>query len=165
MSVTNVRSAWESGNLVFRDAAGSVIATFDGTNGRLLVPDTVLSVRSRFTIAQVNAGVELLPAVPGYKYRMIEAQAISIGGATTAVTTVDILGTQTSPVKLVAFAQASMTENTVLKSGGTGAAVLTGGDSYVANDEDTAITVDITGSNITVATHIDVILSYVLEAA
>lgn len=125
----------------------------------------VQHVRRRCTIAEVNAGVTLLAAIPGYKYRMVEASAISVGGAAAAVTTVDILATQSaSSVKLVAFAQASLTQNAQLKSGGSGAAILAGGVSYVANDANTAITVGITGSAVTTATHIDVMMSYVVES-
>ena len=137
-----------AGSLV--DAAGSPI---------------VRNLRTRSTIAAVNAGATLLAAVTGYKYRIISATAISVGGAAAAVTTVDILGTQSSSVKLVAYAQASLTQSAVLKDGGTGAAVLTDGASYVACDAATAITIGKTGSSITTATHIDTNISYVLEAA
>ena len=137
-----------AGSLV--DAAGSPI---------------VRNLRTRSTIAAVNAGATLLAAVTGYKYRIISATAISVGGAAAAVTTVDILGTQNGSVKLVAYAQASLTQSAVLKDGGTGAAVLTDGASYVACDAATAITIGKTGSSITTATHIDTNISYVLEAA
>ena len=137
-----------AGSLV--DAAGSPI---------------VRNLRTRSTIAVVNAGATLLAAVTGYKYRIISATAIAVGGAAAAVTTVDILGTQTTSVKLVAYAQASLTQSAVLKDGGTGAAVLANGASYVACDAATAITINISGSAITTATHIDTNISYVLEAA
>lgn len=115
----------------------------------------IFNIRKRIAVAAVNAGATLLPAVTGCKWRMINAEAISIGGAAGAVTTVDILATLSTSRKLVAFAQASLTQSTVLKDGGTGAAVLADGASYTANDVSTAITVGITGSAITVATHID----------
>lgn len=129
------------------------------------VPGLVQHLRSRQLIAAVNAGATLLAAVPGYKYRLVDCWAQAYGGAVGAVTTVDILGTQTSGVKLVAFAQANLTENTVLKAGGTGAAVLAAGASFVPCDAGTAITVGITGSSITTATGIDFLLSFVLEVA
>lgn len=127
-------------------------------------PGVVRSARRRSTIAEVNAGVTLLPAVPGLKYRLVSAAAISVGGAAGAVTTVDILATQTTSVKLVAYAQASLTQNTQLNSGASGAAILAGGASYVQNDVNTAITLGKTGSDVTTATHIDTILTYVLES-
>lgn len=123
----------------------------------------VYNVRQRFTIAEVNAGATLLPAVAGKSYRMVSCTAISVGGAAGAVTTVDVSGTSTTARKLVAFAQASLTQSAVLKDGGTGAAVLADGASYTANDANTAITVGKTGSSITTATHIDINFSYTLE--
>lgn len=123
----------------------------------------ILNVRKRFTIAEVNAGATLVPAVTGKSIRMVACKAISVGGAAGAVTTVDVLGTLSTSRKLVAYAQANLTQSTVLVDGGTGGAVLADGASYTANDAGTAITVNKTGSNVTTATHIDVIFSYVLE--
>jgi predicted RecA/RadA family phage recombinase len=123
----------------------------------------VHNVRKRIAVASVNAGATLLPAVAGCKWRLVNAEAISIGGAAGAVTTVDILATLSSSRKLVAFAQASLTQSTELKSGGTGAAILADGASYTANDVSTAITVGITGSAITTATHIDFKGQFALE--
>jgi hypothetical protein len=119
--------------------------------------------RTRFTIAQVNAGATLVAAVTGKSIRMVNCKAIAIGGAAGAVTTVDVLGTSTTSRKLVAFAQASLTQSTVLTAGGSGATVLADGASYTANDAGTAVTVGKTGSSVTTATHIDVIFDYVLE--
>jgi hypothetical protein len=119
--------------------------------------------RTRFTIAQVNAGATLVAAVSGKSIRMVGCKAIAVGGAAGAVTTVDILGTSTTSRKLVAFAQANLTQSTVLADGGTGGTVLAVGASYTANDTGTAVTIGKTGSNVTTATHIDVIFVYVLE--
>lgn len=124
----------------------------------------VRNVRTRFTIAQVNAGATIVPAITGQKLRMVDCTAISVGGATGAVTTVDILATQAAAsVKLVAYAQASLTQSTLLRDGASGAAILADGASYAANDTGTALTVNKTGATATVATHIDVNLNYVIE--
>ena len=124
----------------------------------------VRNVRTRFTVAQVNAGATLVPKVLGQRLRLVRASAIAVGGAATAVTTVDILGTQaTASVKLVAYAQASLTQSAELKSGNSGATILADGASYAACDAGTAITVGKTGSNVATATHIDVIADYVIE--
>ena len=126
---------------------------------------TLQTVRKRFTVAQVNAGATLLPIRFGYKYRLVECLAISVGGAASAVTTVDVLATLTSSRKLVAYAQASLTQSAVLKAGGAGAAVLADGASYTANDVNTPVTVGKTGSDVATATHVDIIMSYVAERA
>jgi hypothetical protein len=124
----------------------------------------LISKRTRVAIADIIAGLTLLAAVPGYKYRLVGCKAIAVGGAAAAVTTVDILATQgAASVKLVAFAQASLTRSTVLTAGGAGATVLADGASYVQNDVNTPITISQTGSNITTATAVDVILDYTLE--
>ena len=119
-------------------------------------------IRKRFTVAEVNAGIELLPAVLGRRYRMISAGLISIGGLATSVTTVDILATQSTAAKLVAGLQASLVEGVVLKDAHTGLGILANGASYIPNDANTAITVGVTGSDITVATHIDFMFLYTL---
>lgn len=134
----------------------------EATITRLNVTDSLLSTRVRFTIAEVNAGATLVPAITGKSIRMVGCRAIAIGGAVGAVTTVDVLGTQTTAVKLVAYAQASLTRSTVLNDSAAGAAVLADGASFVANDVSTGITIGKTGSNVTTATHIDVIFNYVV---
>lgn len=133
------------------------------TIAQLNVTDSVLSTRKRFTIAEVNAGATLVAAVAGKSIRMVNCKAIAVGGAAGAVTTVDVLATLSTGRKLVAFAQANLTQSTVLTAGGTGAAVLADGASYTANDASTAVTVGKTGSSATTATHIDVIFDYVVE--
>jgi predicted RecA/RadA family phage recombinase len=143
-------------------------ATSSDTTGIIRLAGTplggkVLNIRKRIAVAAVNAGAPLLAAIPGVQYRMIHASAISIGGAAGAVTTVDLIGTVSSARKLVAFAQASLTQSAVLKDGGTGAAVLADGASYTANDAGTAVTVGITGSSITTATSIDFNVDFAIE--
>jgi len=130
--------------------------------GSVVIAGAVVNVRQRFTIAEVNAGATLVPAVAGKSIRMVDCRAIAIGGAAGAVTTVDVLGTLTTARKLVAYAQANLTQSTVIGAGHAGGTVLADGASYTANDAGTAITVGKTGSNVTTATHIDVIFDYVL---
>jgi hypothetical protein len=124
----------------------------------------VLNHRHRVTVAEINAGHEVLAAISGKSYRIVDCKAIAYGGAAGTVTTVDVLGTQgAGGVKLVAYAQASLTQSTVLTMGGAGAAVQADGASYVACDANTAITIGKTGGNIDTATGVDFILSYVVE--
>lgn len=126
----------------------------------------VKQVRTRNTIAQVNAGATLLPAIAGFAYRVTDMALIAIGGAVTAATSVDIRGTQsTSVVNLLAAAVAGLTQNTLLRAGATNAAILAGGLSFVTNDVNTAITIGVTGSNVATATHIDSLVGYVLVKA
>jgi len=155
------------GRYVKAKTSGQTVAVIE-LNGQALAGTDVgevVTIRRRFTIAEVNAGATLLAAAAGLKYRMVDCSVIAIGGAAGAVTTVDVLATQsTSSVKLVAYAQASLTQNTMLRAGASGAAILAGGVSFVANDVNTAITIGKTGSSVTTATDIDVMFSYVREA-
>lgn len=125
----------------------------------------VQHTRQRFTVAQVNAGATILSARAGIRYQMVDCALISIGGAAATATTVDILATQTSSVKLVAAAVAGLTQSTLLRAGATNATILADGASFVANDVNTAITIGKTGSNVATATHIDVLLTYKMISA
>lgn len=170
---------WISGVFYYIKRSGhATIFSIDGANRKVAfdkaatvqaggaeINTMVRQLRTRFTVAQVNAGASLLAAPgSGLKYRMIAAKCIAIGGNAATGTTVDILGTQsTSSVKLAAFAQASLTQSAVLTAGGSGAAVLADGASFVACDENTAITVGKTGSNFATATHFDVIFEYAID--
>lgn len=141
---------------------------YDGGLNRTAYSDAVpvlMAVRQRFTIAQVNAGATLLAAKTGFKYRLVDAYAIAVGGAAAAVTSVDILGTQSAgSVKLVAFLVAGLTQNTLLRAGAaTNGVILAAGASFVANDVSTAITVGKTGSDVTTATHIDIVATFQLD--
>jgi predicted RecA/RadA family phage recombinase len=133
-------------------------------NGRGSVPDPYAVVHEAdltFTVAQVNAGADILPAIDGYKYKLVDAEMIAIGGAAATATTVDILGTQAaSSVKLVANAVAGLTQNTLLRAGATNSTILAAGASFDACDENTAITINKTGSNVATATSIRVKVRY-----
>lgn len=166
MPATKVKSQWSAGNLQFLADDGTVLAEFDGTGEQLIVPGMVRSVRHRFTAAEVNAGATIVAAIDGYQFRLVDASLIAIGGNAATATSVDILATQSaSSVKLVAAAVAGLTQNALLRAGASNAAILAAGASFVLNDENTAITISKTGSNLATATHIDVLLTYAVEAA
>lgn len=151
--------------LQFVNAAGTVIQEIDGANARVTHAGGMRVIRSRFTIAQVNAGATILAAMPSWKYRMHDVALIAIGGAVAAATTVDIIGTQSTAVKLLAAAVAALTEGALLRAGASNATILAAGASFVANDANTAITIGKTGSSATTATHVDVLLTYEMVAA
>lgn len=164
-----------SGNLVVaesdRDGGTKLFQIEPALNGPTQIGansllGVVRTIRKRFTIAQINAGVELLPALPGLKYRLDDVKAIAYGGAVGATTTVDVLATQSAAsVKLAAFGQAALTQSTVLRPGVSGCTVLADGASFAVCDVNKAITVGKTGSNLTVATGVDFIVDYALEVA
>jgi hypothetical protein len=175
-----------SGDLVYAAAGGKVAATGTVVIGEAMEASTadgdvievlrfanadiaaglpgtgVMKVlRTRATVAQVNAGLTLIAAKSGVKFRVHDVALIAVGGAVTGTTTVDVIGTQAaSGVKLLAAAVAGLTQNTLLRAGATNAAILAGGASFVANDTNTAITLGKTGDPAATATHVDVLLTY-----
>lgn len=129
-------------------------------------PGCVRQLRSRFTIAQVNAGATVLPALANRKYRVCDLALIAVGGNVGAATGVLVRGTQSaSAVTLMDSKTAGLTRSTLLRAGtATNGLILADGASFVANDTNTAITIIKDGSDITTATHIDVLLTYVVES-
>jgi hypothetical protein len=131
------------------------------------------SQRTRVTIAQINAGLTLLPAVPGVKWRINDLKMIAVGGAVTAATDVRLLGTRAaSSVALGIAAVAGLTQSTVLRLGspfataGTASIVaLADGATFTQLDNNTAVTIGKTGGTAATATHVDVILEYVADQA
>jgi hypothetical protein len=122
--------------------------------------------RVRVTTPQVNAGHTVLPAIAGFKYRIQDMALIAIGGNAQTATGVMILGTQgTASVKLMDGKVAGLTRSTLLRAGtATNGIILADGASFVANDANTAITVIKDGTDLATATHIDVLLTYTVEA-
>lgn len=135
--------------------------------------NSVSVIRVRKTIAEVNAGSELLPARSGLKYRLHDFGMIAVGGAVTAATDVRVLGTRGgSSVALGVAAVAGLTQSTHLRAGtpfataGTASIVLLAdGASFTALDANTAVTCGKTGSAAATATHVDFLLTYSVEQA
>jgi hypothetical protein len=132
-----------------------------------IVTGMALNKRVRATAAQVNAGLELLPALSGYKYRIVDVTMIAIGGNAATATSVDIVSTQGgSAVRPIVALVAALTRSAVVKPNSANVSVLADGASFVANDANTSVSVSKQsgGSNLATATHVDVILTYVIEA-
>lgn len=129
--------------------------------------------RTRVTVAQINAGFTLLPALPGVKWRIDDLKMIAVGGAVTGATDVRLLGTQSGAGAALGIAAvAGLTQSTVLRLGspfataGTASIVaLADGKSHVACDANKAITCGKTGGSAATATAVDFIISYVADAA
>lgn len=164
-----IKAKYDStGNLVFRNASGQEIYRITSRGIVAALGGQVLHQRFRATAAEVNAGKVLLPAVPGHAYRLVDAAMIAIGGAAQTATSVDLLGTQAAlAVRPLVVAVAALTQNTLVRAGATNATILAAGASFTTLDANTSISVtkQSGGSNLATATHIDVLLSYVVEAA
>lgn len=128
----------------------------------------VRSVRVRATTAEVNAGKTLLAAIAGFAYRIVDMTMIAIGGNAATATSVDIVGTRAaSEVRPYVVAVAALTRSAIVKPNSSNVTALADGASHTPLDANTAVTVvkQSGGSNLATATHIDVILSYTIEAA
>lgn len=140
---------------------------YDATRNQMVRSDDqadVQTIRTRFTAAQVNAGATLLPAVPGFTYRLTDFTLIAIGGAASGATDVRLLGTRAAgSVALAIAAVAALTQSAIVKPNTANVTVLADGASFTALDANTAITVGKTGGALATATHVDVIADYVLE--
>jgi len=126
----------------------------------------VKTQRTRVTLVQANAGLTLLPALPGVRWRLVDVVMIAIGGAATAATSLDIVGTRSgSAVRPLVTAIAALTRSAVVRAGATNAVVLADGASFTQLDANTAVTVISVGSAMTTATAFDIILTYVADPA
>lgn len=122
-------------------------------------------IRVRTSTANVNAGATLLPALPGYAYRIHDVTMIAVGGAASGATAVTVNGTQAaSGVALLSVAIAALTQSAVNRAGGSNAAVLADGASFASCDANTAITIAKTGGSLATTTFVDVLLTYSIEA-
>jgi hypothetical protein len=129
--------------------------TRDGVD---LTEQMALVKYKRVTIAEVNAGEELLPALVGKAYRITGLLISAIGGAAAAVTSVDIQDGAGSPVVVAVYTQAQLTENTILTENTAGAAM--GAGFLVGTTVSKAVNIIKNGSDITTATHFDVVVEY-----
>ena len=147
-----------------------VTARYDSTENRFVREDSLAAIektlRTRITLAQLNAGFTLLAAVPGFIYSLIDVTLIAIGGAATTGTSVNVIGTRAaSPVQLVVAAIAALTQSAVLRAGASNDVVLADGASFTPLDVNTPITVITVGAAMTVLTNLDVILEYTMTPA
>jgi len=133
-------------------------------NGTFVEFGVVKKQRTRVTLAQINAGFTLLPALPGVKWRLVDAALIAVGGAVATANSVNIIGTRSgSAVQLLAVAVAALTQSALVRAGATNAVILADGASFTALDANTAVTVGKVGSTAATATHVDVILEFVAD--
>lgn len=157
---------------VYKEQGGGKLVVSSG--GKLdaqsgsIVTGLELSLRTRASAAQVNAGLVLLPALLGYKYRITDVTLIAIGGNAATATSVDIVTTQGgSSARPVVAAVAALTRSAVVKPNSANVSVLADGASFIANDDNSGVYVSkqSAGGDLGTATHVDVILSYIIEAA
>jgi hypothetical protein len=168
MPVTNIRSRWHEGDLVFDDKDGNELVRLHDGAALGIVQGAVYNKRVRATAAEVNAagGKELLPALTGYAYRLVDWTLIAIGGNAATATSVDIVGTRSAAeVRPAVVAVAALTRSTAVKPNSANVTLLADGASHTPLDSGTAVSLQKQsgGSSLATATHIDAIISYTIE--
>lgn len=111
------------------------------------------------TVAEINAGHTIVTAPTGRQFQLIDVKAVACGGAVGTTTTVDLLAGAT---KLATYAQANLTQSTLLDMTDTGVTTLADGASFTAQTAGQDITVGKTGGAADTATGVRFILSYIL---
>lgn len=124
-----------------------------------------LTLRTRITLAQANAGGTLVAALPGVQWQVLDWMMIARGGNAAGGTSLNIRGTVSgSTIQIAASAVAGLTQSAVLRAGATNGAVLADGASFVALDANTAITYGAVGT-LTTSTGFDITITYVANQA
>lgn len=127
-------------------------------------------VRCTATLINATTGAELLPAVAGYAYRIIDFTLIAYGGAAATATSVDIIGTRSAAtVRPAVVAVAALTQSAAVKPNSGNVTLLADGASNTALDANTAVILGTqsypSAGNLATATGVDAILTYAMEAA
>ena len=122
----------------------------------------VQNVRVLATVAEVNAGKVLVATPTGKVARIVDSEVVAVGGNAGAVTTVDI---KIGATVKITYAQANLTKDTLLRLDSTGVTLLAAGASFTAGADGEDITAIKAGADITTATHILFVLSFVFEDA
>ena len=78
------------------------------------------SVSANVTLAQVNAGITILPAVTGQTYKVSHFLVTAVGGTTAGCTSVNISDTTGTPVNVVAILAATLVSGTPIDETITG---------------------------------------------
>ena len=127
------------------------------------------TLRQRVAIAALlttSTPFTAMPALPGVRWRLMDARLISIGGAVTTATSVNICGVVSAAVvELLVVAAAALTQSALVRAGAANAVILANGASFTQMDANTAVSFKAVGALVTVATHVDFSVDYVADAA
>jgi len=114
----------------------------------------------RITLAELNAGYELVAAVTGKSIRVVNYYLRIIGGAATAATDVRIQDDEGTPVVVVTAAVAALTEDIEISGQNTVANVTKGAGWMALLTAGQALDIVKTGATMTTLSHVDVIVQY-----
>jgi len=127
---------------------------FSGTLQSTVIPNAQLVT---VTLAEINAGKELIPAVTGKQIRILDIDA-KVAGNFAAGTSVEIEDSNGTPVVSLQYAVAALTDGAFLEAD---TANVTIGAGYLADlTISKALRVEKTGSDFTGGTSITLMISY-----
>lgn len=125
--------------------------------------------RQRFlstALTTVGLAFTAMPALPGVRWRLIDAILIAIGGNATTSTSINIACAVSGvATELLVVAVAALTRSAVVRAGAANAVVLADGASFTQQDANTAMMAHSVGGTPTVATSFDFIVEYVADPA
>jgi hypothetical protein len=123
----------------------------------------VVSTSASLTLAQVNAGTIILPAVTGQTYKLQHVQMQAVGGSTAGCTLVEVTDTAASPIVGVSFTVAILTSGAIVnEASGSGVTVTTFAPTALTASR--GLQIIKTGSACTTATSFNVIVTYTINS-
>lgn len=127
-----------------------------------LTAQMVFKVVNTVTLAEVNAGKTILPAITGKSYRIVGGYLKSTG-AFAALTSIDIEDTNGTPVTVASYAQAQLTDGAEFDLWSTVSGQTKGAGWLAALTLSKGVRVIKKGSDGTTATNVIVCLIYSIE--
>lgn len=120
------------------------------------------AVAVKLTVAQVNAGIDIVPGDPERAIRVVDATARAIGGNVGTATGVDVTNTA-GTTKVASFARAGLTDGALVRAGAANTTLGAGWNADLAAGQGLKIVKD--GGDLDTATHIEVTVLYVRTRA
>jgi hypothetical protein len=119
------------------------------------------TIEGQLTTTEVNSGTVVVAGHTGRTLTVVDCWLRAIGGAAGANTSVDVVDSVTGTV-VCAFLRAALTQNTVVRAGGSNT---TPTNLLASLGSGEGIKVVNAGTAMTTATHIDYVISYVVDVA
>ena len=111
------------------------------------------------TAAEINAASHTLVTVPaGRSFQLVDAKIMATGGSAATLTSLELTGS----ADMVSWGQAALTQSTLLLMDNAGTTILADGASFTAQTAGTDVQLTKTGGDLTTATGVTVVVSYIL---
>lgn len=127
-----------------------------------VVAGNVFSVSATLTLAQVNAGITILPTVTGQTYKVNHFLITAVGGTTAGCTSVNISDTTGTPVNAAAIAAATLVSGTPVNETASGVTLTAFAPTALTASQ--GIQVRHVGSACTTSTSFTVIVTFTINS-